>query len=571
MGHAHRFAALILLLGGCGGGGAATVSAPSEPSFSSLSISATTVSVAVGGTHQLQVNPKDQFGTALPASSVASFTSSDPAIATVNGTGLVTGLAPGTATITASMTIGGVTRTAACLVTVGLAPPAGSGNSVSTAGFAFGPQTITIAVNDSVTWHFVEAVHNVTFTGIAPAAGGVPDQQPGSRATRVFGTPGTYAYECSRHTGMQGQVVVQSGQAPVYSSLAMSPATPAIAVGGTVQLVATALDQNGSAMAGVPAATFASSAGSVASVNATGLVTGLTAGTVTITASLTATGVTHTATSTVTVTAPQPGSVTVTTPNQTFSPGAVTIAPGGVVTWQFSGSTHNVTFSGASPTGGNIPDTQPGNAVSRAFSTAGSYTYQCTRHSGMRGSVVVQGGPGGGVYTSLSLTPVAPVVSVGSNLQMTAIPLDQNGNPLVGLPAPGFISSDPATAAVAPSGVVSGTAPGTATITASLTHGGITHTATATVTVTQGQSGGVTIATAGNLFTPDDIDVPPGSTVTWQFSGTTHNVTFKTRTPAGGNIPDTAGSSVSRTFTVAGDYDYECTLHHNMKGRVRVQ
>ena len=78
----------------------------------------------------------------------------------------------------------------------------------------------------------------------------------------------------------------------------------------------------------------------------------------------------------------------------------------------------------------------------------------------------------------------------------------------------------------------------------------------------------MTIATAGNLFTPDDIDVTPGSTVTWQFSGTT----FKTHVPPGGNIPDTTpGSSVSRTFTVPGDYDYECTLHHNMKGRVRVQ
>ena len=262
---------------------------------------------------------------------------------------------------------------------------------------------------------------------------------------------------------MRGQVVVQSGQTAVYTSLALSPATPAIAVGGTVQLVATGLDQNGSALAGVPAATFASSPGSVASVNATGLVTGLTAGTATITASLTASGVTHSTTSTVTVTAPQPASVTVTTSNQTFSPAAVTIAPGGVVTWQFSGSTHNVTFSGPAPTGGNIPDTQPGNAVSRTFSSVGSYSYQCTRHGGMRGSVVVQGGPGGSVYTALSLSPATPMIGVGSTVQLTATPLDQNGGPLVGLPAPTFNSGDPSVAAVTPSGAVSGQAPGTVT------------------------------------------------------------------------------------------------------------
>ena len=57
--------------------------------------------------------------------------------------------------------------------------------------------------------------------------------------------------------------------------------------------------------------------------------------------------------------------------------------------WQISGATHNVTFTGASPAGGNIPDTGPGNTVSRTFDGAGSYAYQCTRHSGMTGVVVV--------------------------------------------------------------------------------------------------------------------------------------------------------------------------------------
>jgi len=59
------------------------------------------------------------------------------------------------------------------------------------------------------------------------------------------------------------------------------------------------------------------------------------------------------------------------------------------VTWQISGARHNVTFSGAAPTGGNIPDTESG-SVTRTFPTAGTYNYQCTRHSGMTGSVVVQ-------------------------------------------------------------------------------------------------------------------------------------------------------------------------------------
>jgi len=47
---------------------------------------------------------------------------------------------------------------------------------------------------------------------------------------------------------------------------------------------------------------------------------------------------------------------------------------------------------------------------------------------------------------------------------------------------------------------------------------------------------------------------------------------FKDVAPPGGNIPDTpAGSSMTRTFPTAGDYDYECTRHDGMKGRIRVR
>jgi plastocyanin len=85
-----------------------------------------------------------------------------------------------------------------------------------------------------------------------------------------------------------------------------------------------------------------------------------------------------------------PSTATVTTVNVSFSPATVTIAAGGSVTWQISGATHNVTFAGAAPTGGNVPDTDSGGSASRTFATAGSYDYRCTRHDGMTGRVVVQ-------------------------------------------------------------------------------------------------------------------------------------------------------------------------------------
>jgi plastocyanin len=87
---------------------------------------------------------------------------------------------------------------------------------------------------------------------------------------------------------------------------------------------------------------------------------------------------------------PAGSNAVVTTPGTSFSPSEIVIRSGEAVTWQFSGARHNVTFQGATPTGGNIPDQDAGTSASRTFPTAGSYPYACTRHSGMTGRVTVQ-------------------------------------------------------------------------------------------------------------------------------------------------------------------------------------
>ena len=74
-----------------------------------------------------------------------------------------------------------------------------------------------------------------------------------------------------------------------------------------------------------------------------------------------------------------------------FSPASVTISRTGTVTWSNEGgtATHNVTFGSTSGAPANIANFASGNA-SRTFNTAGTYSYQCTNHSGMNGSVLVQ-------------------------------------------------------------------------------------------------------------------------------------------------------------------------------------
>lgn len=73
--------------------------------------------------------------------------------------------------------------------------------------------------------------------------------------------------------------------------------------------------------------------------------------------------------------------------NTTFSPAAVTITAGGTVRWtnNDAGLQHNTTSSGnwASP---NLNQNQ---TFEHTFPTAGTFSYSCTLHAGMNGTVTV--------------------------------------------------------------------------------------------------------------------------------------------------------------------------------------
>ena len=544
-----------------------TVTDATTSSFARLDVTPSSSVVAVGGTVQLVAVPMDASGSRIDGMPAASYRSGQPATATVDAAGLVTGMAVGEAVITATLTANGVTRTASAVVTVtagGAAP-----RTVRTPGVTFDPASLTIAAGDTVTWQFSGAVHNVTFVGAAPPGGNIADQAVGSVVTRAFPSAGTFAYECTRHAGMTGEVIVQSGAA-VFTSVVVSPAAVSIVVGDTVRLTAWPRDQHGSVMTGLPPVVFVSSDATIVNVTGGGLVTAVGEGTATIRASVTQGGVTHAATAGVTVAPRRAGAVTVTTPNLRFSPQSVTIPIGGTVTWQFSESVHNVTFAGLMPPGGNIGDQAVGSAVTRTFPSAGTFSYECTRHAGMTGEVVVQSGTP--VFTAVAIVPESPSIVVGDTVRLLATARDQHGSVMTGLPAATFVSTDGAIVRVDAAGLVTGLAEGTATIRASVTHEGVTHTATATVTVSRPVSGAITVTTPSLQFSPQSVTIPIGGTVTWQFSESTHNVTFTGPSPAGGSIPDqNAGSTVSRTFATAGTFSYACTRHSGMVGEVVVQ
>ena|SRR5688572_2042279 len=201
-----RIAGICLMFGatvlvGCSGGGD-DPTPPVTAVFTTLTVEPSTVPLTVGGTQTLTPAAKDQNGATM-SGLTTTYISSAPQTASVTGAGLVTGVALGTATITATGTIGSVTKTATVNVTVA-APPA-TVTVAATAGNQFNPAQVTVARNGTVTWSFA-ILHNVTFT-TANSPANIPDTGTGS-VSRTFPTVGTFAYNCTLHSGMNGTVQV---------------------------------------------------------------------------------------------------------------------------------------------------------------------------------------------------------------------------------------------------------------------------------------------------------------------------------------------------------------------------
>ena len=78
---------------------------------------------------------------------------------------------------------------------------------------------------------------------------------------------------------------------------------------------------------------------------------------------------------------------------------------------------------------------------------------------------------------------------------------------------------------------------------------------------------GDTVAVRDNKFDPRAIEVATGTNVVWRFVGDSpHNVT------GDGWASETRRSGgYERVFATAGIYDYRCTLHPGMTGRVIVR
>jgi plastocyanin len=80
--------------------------------------------------------------------------------------------------------------------------------SVSMKNTAFNPAAIVVSPGATVTWTNDDGFsHNATFSNAA--IGGTTSFATGSQSLVMPATPGTYAYTCTIHGGMNGTVKVQ--------------------------------------------------------------------------------------------------------------------------------------------------------------------------------------------------------------------------------------------------------------------------------------------------------------------------------------------------------------------------
>jgi uncharacterized protein YjdB len=437
-----------------GRSGTATITVTPVP-VASVSVSPASATILLGQTAQLTATPKDANGSALTGRLVT-WASSAPGVASVSASGLVTGVAAGSATLTA--TSEGKSGTASITVTI-----------VPVAAVAVTPAAANIRVGGTVqlTATATDSAGNVLAGRVVTWASSAPAVASVNGSGLVTGVAAGTATLTATSGGKCGTATVTVTIAPV-ASVTLSPGSPSIRVGGTVQLAATTKDSAGNVLTG-RVVTWASSAPAVATVSASGLVTAVAAGS----ATLTATSEGKNGTATVTVNPVPVASVTVSPAannlviGQTAQLSASTkdsagnVLTGRTITWA-SGSTTVATVSAS----GLVTAKAAGSATITATSEGKSGT----------ASVTVTVVP----VATVTVSPASASVAAGQTAQLTATAKDAGGNVLTGRVVT-WATSNAAVATVSSGGLVSGLVVGTATITA--TSEGQSGTSAITVTV----------------------------------------------------------------------------------------
>src|SRR5437899_545408 len=397
---------------------------------------------AVGLPQQFSAVALDGNGRTVAGQTFA-WSSSDPVIATVDGTGLATGLAPGSVTITA--TTAGASGTATLsvqqvLTSVVVSPVTATLNALGLT------QSFSAVARDAGG----NVILGRTFAWSASPAGVTTIDPVTGIATALANGVATIAATTGGGAGM-----AQLSVAQIVTAVVVNPASATLsALGLKQQFTAVAQDANGKPVAG-QVFTWSSSLPAIASVDQNGLATGLAIGSALITAATA--GVTGSATLSIAQTV---GSVVVSPATAALDALGVTqqltatakdasgnVIPGRSFTWK----SDNPLVASVDPSG---VVTAVGNGLTTITATTGGV-------AGPAALSVAQ------IVTSVVVSPVStPLDPLGRRQQLPAVAQDRNGKTVAGQvfswsAAPtGVATIDPAT------GLATAVANGLTTITA---------------------------------------------------------------------------------------------------------
>jgi uncharacterized protein YjdB len=258
---------LVVLQLTCGGSDESSTG-PEAP-VASVTVSPDQLTLLIGGTQQLMAITKDQAGNQLEGRTVT-WATTDPSVSTVSSTGMVTGVDAGSTTITATSE----EQSGSAAVTV-MVPVASVTVSPSQLALLVGDSEQLTAITRDQAGNQLDG-RTVTWASTDAGIAGV------SATGMVTGFGAGSATITATSEGKSGTATVSVTLVPV-ASVTLSPAQLTLLALVSQQLTAITRDQAGNELTG-RLVTWATSDQTVATVAATGLVTGVGPGSATITA-----------------------------------------------------------------------------------------------------------------------------------------------------------------------------------------------------------------------------------------------------------------------------------------------
>ena len=432
-------------------------------------ISPANPSLPVGTTLQLSATAYMNDQTSHDATAEVTWSSSDTSVATVSTGGLVTALAPGTTTISASCSMQSSYSTTGSTGTTTLTVNSASLSSLSITP-SDGSVPVGVTQQLTATGTFSDGTdHNVT--GLVTWSSSDP-----SAATIITGGLATgVALGTSTVTATFGTLsgsTTLTVNSATLSSLSVAPANPSIPAGVTQQFTATGAYSDGTSHDITGLVTWTSSDGSVATISTGSLATAAAAGTSTVTA--TSGGIS--------------GGTTLTVNGATLS--SISIAPGNpsipsvpagitqqlTATGNYSdGTSYNITLQVTWTSSNGSAATVSTSGLATAVA-AGTTTVTATL-GGVSGSTVLT--VSSATLSSITVTPLYPRIPVGATQQFIATGAYSDGtsHDITGLVT--WTSANTAVATISTSGLATAVAAGQSLITAAF--GSIPGTMTLTV------------------------------------------------------------------------------------------